>query len=138
MKSTNNKIIALFLFILLTILLSGMVYATTDDNIGDTSNIAGLDDISDSVSIDKQDTIGNAEKNTLITDDNNMGGHDSKAKTIDKNTDTTASKTVPSNVTYSGDDTDSYDKVRELIETNDEAQELIIELNTDKVYTITD
>ncbi len=138
MKSTNNKIIALFLFILLTILLSGMVYATTDDNIGDTSNIAGLNDISDSVSIDKQDTIGNAEKNTLITDDNNMGGHDSKAKTIDKNTDTTASKTVPSNVTYSGDDTDSYDKVRELIETNDEAQELIIELNTDKVYTITD
>ena len=138
MKSKNNKIIALFLFILLTILLTGMVYATTEDNTGETSGITGWSDVSEQVNIDQQDTVINAEKNTIITDDNNNGGQDSKAKTIDKNTDTTASKTVPANVTYSGEDTDSYDKVMELIERNDDAQELIIELNTDKVYVITD
>ena len=70
--------------------------------------------------MDDQATADNLE-NTGVKTDENYNGADATAKAVNKITGNTASKTA-GNVTYSGEDTDSYDKVKELIETNDEAQ----------------
>ncbi|RAP49135.1 MAG: hypothetical protein BZ138_08275 [Methanosphaera sp. rholeuAM270] len=137
MKSKSMKIMAFLTVVLLTIMFMGMVCATTTDNNMDTSGVDAIPDVTQS-NHDKQATVNNAEIGIKSDDNGKINGADTTTKTINKDTDNTASKTVSINVTYSGEDTDTYEKVKNLIETNDDAQELIIELNKDKTYTITE
>ncbi|RAP53731.1 MAG: hypothetical protein BZ138_00050 [Methanosphaera sp. rholeuAM270] len=135
MKSRSIKIITFLTVFLLTILLSGMVCATTDNDV-DTSGVDTMGEFTQQ-NHDKQATVNNVETSRK-TDNNKLNNTDATTKSINKNTDNTASKAVSSNVTYSGEDTDTFEKVKNLIETNDGAQELIIELNKDKTYIITE
>ena len=132
MKSKNAKIITFLTVFLLAIMFTGVVTATEIENTDDTLSVDNTN-VAD-IQVNEQAA---ANTNVVKTFEDTKNITKEAQKTIDKNTDTTASKGLPASIKYAGEDTATYAQVKDLIENNDIASELIITLNEGVTYEIT-